>query len=64
MKHTWFSGAASSAASQKQTLGTFFSKEECDVITRAKSSSSGISSRTDSMGSLLELFSNEGVSRS
>jgi serine/threonine protein kinase len=63
MKHTWIA-AATSAATQKQTLGTFFSKEECDVITRAKSSSSGPSSRTDSMGSLLELFSNEGVSRS
>jgi serine/threonine protein kinase len=42
--------------------GAFFSKEECDIITKAKCS--GTSSRSDSMGSLLELFSNEGVSRS
>jgi len=42
--------------------GTFFSNEECDIITKAKSS--GSSTRRDSMTSLLELFSNEGVSRS
>jgi len=40
----------------------FFSKEECEMICREKSSRS--SSRSTSMGSLLELFSNEGVSRS
>jgi len=57
VKHPWISAA------QKTGSGTFFSKEECDMITRAKTSP-GTSSRSDSMGSLLELFGNEGVSRS
>jgi serine/threonine protein kinase len=55
MKHPWISA--------QKTSGTFFSKEECEMITKAKSST-GTTSRSDSMGSLLELFSNEGVSRS
>jgi len=59
MKHPWISSAQKTGSS-----GTFFSKEECDMITRAKTSSTGISSRSDSMNSLLELFGNEGVSRS
>jgi len=54
LKHPWIVTQSKSAA--------FFSKEECDTITRAKCS--GPNSRSNSMGSLLELFSNEGVSRS
>jgi len=56
LKHPWITQQA-----QGKTV-PFFSKDECDIITRAKCS--GSSSRSNSMGSLLELFSNEGVSRS
>jgi len=56
LKHPWmlahFHGPAFS----------FFSKEECETIKKAKCG--GPKSRSNSMGSLLELFSNEGVSRS
>jgi len=55
LKHPWIMAA-------QQGKGSIFSKEECDIICREKSSRS--SSRSNSMGSLLELFSNEGVSRS
>jgi len=54
LKHPWIVA--------KGNKGAFFSNEECDIISRAKCS--GSSSRQDSMTSLLELFSNEGVSRS
>jgi len=54
LKHSWIVNQSKSPA--------FFSKEECDTINRAKCS--GPNSRSNSMGSLLELFSNEGVSRS
>jgi len=55
LKHPWIVSAQGKSCS-------FFSKEECEVIGREKTSQS--SSRSNSMGSLLELFSNEGVSRS
>jgi serine/threonine protein kinase len=54
LKHPWIVTQSKSSA--------FFSKEECETINRAKCS--GPNSRSNSMGSLLELFSNEGVSRS
>jgi len=53
LKHPWIVA---------QGKGPMFSHEEVDMITRHKSSRS--SSRSTSMGSLLELFSHEGVSRS
>jgi calcium/calmodulin-dependent protein kinase I len=53
MKHPWI---------LQQGKGSMFSPEEIDLIVRQKTSRS--SSRSTSMGSLLELFSNEGVSRS
>jgi serine/threonine protein kinase len=53
LKHPWI---------VSQGKGSMFSPEEIDLITRQKTSRS--SSRSTSMGSLLELFSNEGVSRS
>lgn len=56
LKHPWIVSA------QLGKCSSIFSKEECDSICREKSSRS--SSRSNSMGSLLELFSNEGVSRS
>jgi len=56
LKHPWI------VAQQQGKGGAFFSNEECDIITRAKCT--GTTTRSDSMGSLLELFSNEGVSRS
>jgi len=59
LKHPWILSATGKSGS---SLSTFFSKEECEMISREKSSRS--SSRSTSMGSLLELFSNEGVSRS
>jgi serine/threonine protein kinase len=46
----------------KQSNVNIFSEEECERIEREKSSRS--SSRSTSMGSLLELFSSAGVSRS
>jgi serine/threonine protein kinase len=61
LKHPWIL-SATGKSSTTTTTTTFFSKEECDMICREKSSRS--SSRSTSMGSLLELFSNEGVSRS
>jgi serine/threonine protein kinase len=74
LKHPWIlsassgktspstSTAATTTTTTTTTTTSFFSKEECDMICREKSSRS--SSRSTSMGSLLELFSNEGVSRS
>jgi tRNA A-37 threonylcarbamoyl transferase component Bud32 len=54
LKHPWI-------LSQSKG-GAFFSKEEIETIKKAKTT--GPNSRSNSMGSLLELFSNEGVSRS
>jgi len=59
LKHPWIVPATQQG---KGSNFNIFSKEECDIICREKSSRS--SSRSNSMGSLLELFSNEGVSRS
>jgi len=42
--------------------GSFFSEEECELIIKETSSQS--SSRSNSINSILELFSNDGVSRS
>jgi tRNA A-37 threonylcarbamoyl transferase component Bud32 len=53
LKHPWI---------LSQGKGPIFSVDEIELITRQKTSRS--SSRSTSMGSLLELFSNEGVSRS
>jgi serine/threonine protein kinase len=55
LKHTWI--VKGQAAKE-----SIFTKQECDRIVKEKSSQS--TSRSNSMGSLLELFSNEGVSRS
>jgi len=55
-RHPWIVQAS---ASKKVT---FFLKEEREIIEREKCS--GSQSRSDSMTSLLELFANEGVSRS
>jgi len=52
LKHPWISKAQ----------GAIFSEEEVQRLGREKTSRS--SSRSNSMGSLLELFSNDGVSRS
>jgi len=52
LKHPWI----------VKSQGPIFSQEECKRIQTEKSSRS--SSRSNSMGSLLELFSNDGVSRS
>jgi len=57
LKHAWI------VKGQTQNVkGSFFSEEEYERILKEKSSQS--TSRSNSMGSLLELFSNEGVSRS
>jgi len=53
LKHPWIT---------QQGKGAMFSTDEIELISRQKTSRS--SSRSTSMGSLLELFSNEGVSRS
>jgi serine/threonine protein kinase len=55
LKHPW-------VAKGQNSKGSFFSEEECERILKEKTSQS--TSRSNSMGSLLELFSNEGVSRS
>jgi len=57
LKHPWVAKPGS-----QNVKGCFFSEEECERILKEKSSQS--TSRSNSMGSLLELFSNEGVSRS
>jgi serine/threonine protein kinase len=57
LKHPWVAKVQS-----QNVKGCFFSEEECERILKEKSSQS--TSRSNSMGSLLELFSNEGVSRS
>jgi len=54
LKHPWI------VAQSKG--GAFFAKEEIETINKAKTT--GPNSRSNSIGSLLELFSNEGVSRS
>jgi len=55
LKHPWIvKGQAAKEA--------IFTKQECERIVKEKTSQS--SSRSNSIGSLLELFSNEGVSRS
>jgi len=56
LKHPWITQTVAKGSS------AIFTPEECEMIIREKSSRS--SSRSTSMGSLLELFSNEGVSRS
>jgi tRNA A-37 threonylcarbamoyl transferase component Bud32 len=56
LKHAWI------AKGQAAKESAMFTKEECERIVKEKSSQS--TSRSNSMGSLLELFSNEGVSRS
>jgi len=62
LKHPWINNNATQLPTSSRKEGAFFSKQECEIITRAKTS--GSTSRSTSMGSLLELFSNEGVSRS
>jgi serine/threonine protein kinase len=57
LKHPWVMKGQS-----PNVKGSFFSEEECERILKEKSSQS--TSPDNSMGSLLELFSNEGVSRS
>jgi len=55
LKHTWI-------IKGQAAKDSIFTKQECERIVKEKSSRS--TSRSNSMGSLLELFSNEGVSRS
>jgi len=66
LKHPWINPVSCSkgaAAGQQQAAKeAIFTKQECERIVKEKSSQS--TSRSNSMGSLLELFSNEGVSRS
>jgi len=62
-KHLWIVGKSPSTSKSTQCKSlSFFSEEECERIAKEKTFQS--SSRTSTMGSLLELFSNEGVSRS
>jgi tRNA A-37 threonylcarbamoyl transferase component Bud32 len=57
LKHKWIV-----KKTEKGKIGSFFSEEECELIVKETASQSH--SRSNSMNSILELFSNDGVSRS
>jgi serine/threonine protein kinase len=57
LKHKWIVKKGTQCIN-----GSFFSEEECELIIKETSSRS--SSRSNSFNSILELFSNDGVSRS